>query len=430
VSHVVIVGAGLAGVNTVTGLRAAGFLGTVTLIGDETGRPYDRPPLSKQYLIDPAFARANLITDQQFTAANFDYVDGVRVLSIDPPNKAVRLDSGRTLTYDKLVLATGASPRPLTIPGGEHALLLRTETDARRIRHAIEARGSAAANQPSNTPSNTPRVVVVGGGFIGLEVAASARASGCQVTVLEAGSQLLTRGVPQVISRFLQDAHQKHGVTIEVDVALEAIHPQEDGTFTLHLRGKEPLVADVVVAGIGAAPNVGLAADADLIVANGIVVDRDFRTSDADIFAIGDCASFQHPLYGRLRLEVWRSAVDHGLALSRVICGLPPEPATVPWFWSDQYDLGLQVSGIPDRATTSVVRDRVDGAVVWFGLDESGRLTSAAAVGSGTQIARDIRVSERLIAAGATPDPADLRDATVELRLLAKRMLTQTGVAQ
>ncbi len=419
-SHVVIVGAGLAGVNTVTGLRASGYPGKITLIGDEVGQPYDRPPLSKQYLVDSEFDGARLLNDQQRADANFTYLDATTVTSVDAERRTVSLSNGDVLTYSHLVLATGASARALNIPGGQHALLLRTASDALRIRHALQ-QGDAPANR---------RVVVVGGGFIGLEVAASARLNGAQVTVLEAGPQLLTRGVPSIVSRYLREAHEAHGVTVRVGVALDQINQQPDDSLVLQVRGENPLVADLVVAGVGAVPNVELAAAAGLSVNNGIVVGRDFRTSDPHIYAIGDCASFDHQLYGRLRLEVWRSAVDHALAVSRVICGLPPDPVTVPWFWSDQYDLGLQVSGIPDHATTSVVRHRADGAFVWFGLDDAGHLVSAAAVGSGTQIARDIRVSERLIAAGACPDPVDLADAGVELRLLVKRMLAPTGVKQ
>ncbi len=421
-SHVVIVGAGLAGVNTVTGLRASGFAGKITLIGDEPGQPYDRPPLSKQYLQDPAFDGVRLLNDQQRAEADFTYLESTTVTSVDGDHNTVSLSTGDALTYSHLVLATGATARALTIPGGHHALLLRTASDALRIRHALNSPDASTGQ-----PHTNRHVVVVGGGFIGLEVAASARANGAEVTVLEAGPQLLTRGVPNVISRYLREAHKHHGVTVRVGVTLDQIDQLPNALFALHVRGETPLEADVVVAGVGAIPNVELANAAGLSVSNGIVVGRDFRTSNPNIFAIGDCASFDHQLYGRLRLEVWRSAVDHALAVSRVICGLPPDPMTVPWFWSDQYDLGLQVSGIPDHATTSVVRHRADGAIVWFGLDDKGRLISAAAVGSGTQIARDIRVSERLIAAGACPDPTDLADADVELRLLVKRMLAPTG---
>ncbi len=430
-----IVGAGLAGVNTVTALRASGFTGTVTLIGDETGFPYDRPPLSKQFLTDSAFDGAGLFTEQQRGAGDFVYLDRSKVQVVSAAEQTITLETGHTLTYDYLVLATGAAARPLNVPGGEHALLLRTADDAQRIRDALASPRTTAPHNDTTTltepllgTDSATRVVVVGGGFIGLEVAASARTLGCQVTVLEAGPQLLTRGVPPVVSRYLRDAHERHGVDIRVGVGLEGIDRLEDGSFSVRVRGDRPFIADVVVAGVGAVPNVELAVAAGLAVDNGIVVDRTLRTSDPHIFAIGDCASFDHARFGRIRLEAWRSAVDHAIAVSRVICGLPLESTPVPWFWSDQYDVGLQVSGLPDRASSSVLRERADGAIVWFGFDDSGRLVSAAAVGTGTQVARDIRVSERLIAAGACPDPADLADPDVELRLLVKRMLAPTGV--
>jgi 3-phenylpropionate/trans-cinnamate dioxygenase ferredoxin reductase component len=399
---VVIVGAGLAGVNTIFGLRSAGFAGSITLIGDETSRPYDRPPLSKRCMTEADFSPPSLLTEVQQAELKVTLRSGTVVTSIDRKSQSISTHTGEQIDYRHLVLATGAAARRLTVPGAEHALVLRTDTDARAIRDSL---------------TDGARVVVIGGGFIGLEVAASARELGCTVTVVEAGPRVLTRGVPKELSEAVATEHKAKGVDIRLNAMLVWIQQSQSGEFTIDLATGEQLFCDVVVAGVGATPNTQLAESAGLTVANGIVVDEHMRTSDPAIFAIGDCSSFQHPLFDRrMRLEAWRNAVDHALAVSKTIMQNSTATSTVPWFWSDQFDLGIQVSGLPDQATKTVVRERVDGARIWFGLTDDGRLISAAALGRGTSIARDIRLAERLIAAGARPSVNQLVDPTIEMK--------------
>ncbi len=406
-TDVVIIGAGIAGITTATALRTADFTGGITIFGQETTRPYDRPPLSKNGLTDEPFAPAYLLSTAQQTENNIDLQLGQVVTAIDRDTRTISLRSGRKVPYRSLVIATGATARPLSIDGGHHALLLRSDADARRIRDAL---------------SSTSRLVVIGGGFIGLEVAASARSLGSSVTVIEAGSRLMTRGVPAEIAAVAATAHHDRGINICLNAIPKSIIAKEDATFTVTLADGQQHPADLVVAGVGALPNTALAESASLVVANGIAVDQYLRTSDPSIFAIGDCSSYLHN-GERLRLEAWRNAVDQANTVAQVITGNGAPFQVVPWFWSDQHDLGLQITGLPHTAVSSVVRTRDDGAVVWFGLDQHGVLVSAAAIGLGTGIAKDIRLAERLITANASPPPQQLADPTSDFKQLVKQLL-------
>jgi 3-phenylpropionate/trans-cinnamate dioxygenase ferredoxin reductase component len=460
-TDVVIVGAGVGGITTAIALRSAGYAGTITIFGQETTRPYDRPPLSKNGLTDDPFALSNLLTPEQQFDEKIDLQLGQVVTSIDRAAQIVTLGSGQQVAYGSLVIATGATARPLPIDGGHHALLLRSDADARRIRDALTHNYSTGPSDslrspldpaatlgsgpsdslrspldpaatlgsgPSDSlrspldPARTARLVVIGGGFIGLEVAASARSLGCDVTVIEAGARLMTRGMPPEISAVAEAAHRKRGINISLNAVTQSIAVNDDASFTVMMKDGHQHRADVVVAGVGAIPNISLAEAALLSIDNGIAVDQHLRTSDPMIFAIGDCCSFVHNGQ-RLRLEAWRNAVDQANTVAQIINGNTSPFHVVPWFWSDQYDLGLQVSGLPHAAVSSVVRTRDDGAVVWFGLDQSGVLVSAAAIGEGTGIAKDIRLAERLIAAGATPAPHELSDPTSDLKQLVKKLL-------
>ncbi len=327
--------------------------------------------------------------------------------AIDRDATTVRLAGGRELPYDRLLLATGARARTLPIDGGEHALTLRTHGDALALRSRLTA---------------DAHVVVLGAGFIGLEVAASARQLGCRVTVLEMAPTALSRAVPPPIAEVLVERHIAEGVDIRFEARTEAIDARGD-RFTVDVAGvPEPLEADVVVAGIGATPNIELAADAGLECENGIAVNAMLQTSDPDIFAAGDCAAAISELYHgrRIRLESWRNAYDQAATAAANMLGASQIHDAVPWFWSDQYDLGLQLAGLFDAASDVVVRKRPDETMVLFGLDDAGILVAAGAVGSGTSIARDIRVSELMIAARHTPTVDALTDPDQPLKKLLK----------
>lgn len=405
-TEIVIVGAGEAGARTALALREKGFDGKVTLIGDETHLPYERPPLSKDALTGDAepLPRA-IVAPGTFEKARTAYLAGTRATSIDRGAKSVRLSDGRLLPYDRLLLATGASPRRLPMAqGSRHCVYLRTHDDALRIRARLDAGG---------------HVAIIGGGFIGLEIAASARVRGCNVTILETQPRLLTRGVPAAIAEIIAREHRDRGVGIRCGVSLASIADAGE-QVRIGLADGEALVADLVVIGIGAAPNVALAEAASLELDNGIAVDDRLVSSDPAIHAVGDCVSFPASLYGgrRIRLESWRSTHDHAAVAAANLMGGEERIDAVPWFWSDQYALGLQVAGLVDEGESIVRRDLGDGAFILFGLAADGRLVAASGIGPGTAVARDIRLAEMLIARRAHPDPEKLASADTKLKAL------------
>ncbi|MGD9527837.1 NAD(P)/FAD-dependent oxidoreductase [Pseudonocardia sp.] len=392
---IVVVGAGECGTRAAFTLREEGFDGAITLVGAEPELPYERPPLSKTWALRPLCDAAAL------RDARIGLLRGVTATGLDPGAHRLDLSDGRALGYRSLLLATGARARTLPFPGVH---VLRTHADAVALRAQL-APGT--------------RVGVIGGGFIGLELAGAASAIGCPVTVVELGPRLMGRAVPEEVATVLAARHVAAGVDVRCGAAVTAVSPGPSGTV-IALAGGGRVEVDVVVAGIGAVPETGLAERAGLAVGDGIVVDERFATSAPGVFAAGDCCSYPHPTYGRLRLESWRAAREQGAAAARAMLG-GTEPWTgVPWFWSDQHDHSLQVAGIPGAAATEVVRQRPDGVRIWFGLGENGRVVAAAAAGPGNSVAKDVKLAEMLIARGATPPAADLADPGIALKALLR----------
>jgi 3-phenylpropionate/trans-cinnamate dioxygenase ferredoxin reductase component len=401
----VIVGAGEAGTRAAIALREHGYGGSLTLIGEELHPPYERPPLSKAALtaetapLPPAIAGAHRLADLRI-----ERLAGVRVTAIDRAERRLVTREHGGIDYERLLLATGARARRLAAPGGEHAFLLRTFDEALALRHRLKPGA---------------RAVIVGGGFIGLELAASARERGASVIVLEAAPRILTRGVPADIAEKIAARHAAAGVEIIVGCAISGIARRGEA-FSVTLRDGRVFAADCVIAGVGAAPEVELAAAAGLTIDNGIAVSGRLQSSDPDIFAAGDCCSFPHALYDgrRVRLEAWRNAQDQGSFAAQARLGATENYAATPWFWSDQYDLHLQISGLVDAGAAIVSRDLGEGAVLNFHLAEDGRLVAASALGPISKIAKDARVAEMLIAKRAKPDPAYLVAGERKLKAL------------
>jgi 3-phenylpropionate/trans-cinnamate dioxygenase ferredoxin reductase subunit len=404
-TSIVVVGAGECGARTALTMRDAGFDGAITVVGAETLAPYERPPLSKSALAgadEPS--PTTVCSAERFAEQAIAFEAGAHAAELDRAARAVVLADGRRLPYDKLVLATGAHPRRLTCPGGESAVTLRTFADAVRLRHEL---------RPGR------RVAIIGGGFIGLEVAAAAIARGAAVTVVELAPRLMVRGVPEPLATIVTDRHRAAGVAVWCGVSVERIDVVGI-EHRVELSDGRVVAADVVIAGVGAQPTTELAGSAGLAIDNGIRVDEHLRTDDPDVLAAGDCCSFVHPLFGgrRLRLESWRNAHDHAAVAARNALGGEMPVTAVPWFWSDQYELGLQIAGLPDEAADEIVRHRADGVDVRFGLAADGRLVSVCGVGPGASIGRDVRLGEMLIAGAAHPDPAALADPAVNLKTL------------
>ncbi|MDB5556961.1 MAG: Ferredoxin--NAD(+) reductase [Rhizobium sp.] len=406
-SGVVIIGAGECGGRAALALREAGYDRPITLIGDEPHAPYERPPLSKGMLA-PDMAPKWIAAAEDYGAKNIELITGMSADKIDREGKAVNLRNGRTVSYDKLLLATGARPRALpNLPfDGRRVLALRTHADA----HSLQS-----------WMTEGRRVVILGGGFIGLELAATARLAGAQVTVLEGLPRVLMRGVPEALALRLQERHVSEGVDLRLSVKIDRIEPHPEG-IRIHLPDAPPVEADILVVGIGAVPNSELAAEAGLSVDNGIVVSSSLQTSDLDIFAAGDCCNFPLEIYGgrRVRLESWRSAQEQGALAAANILGADRPVSSVPWFWSDQYDLSLQVAGLMDEASNTIERHIAEDGLILFHLAADGRLVSASGLGTGNTVARDVRLAEMLIASRAVPDPDVLRDPNSKLKSLLR----------
>jgi len=390
---IIIVGAGECGTRAAFALREEGWDGRIVLVGAEP--PYERPPLSKtgEYKL--------ICGGAALGEAGITFLAGAEAVALDTAGHVLELADGRRLPYRSLLLATGARARRLPF-GGAPVHVLRSHADSVALRARL-------------APGR--RIAVIGGGFIGLELAASAASLGGRVTVVELGPRLMGRAVPARVAAVMAGRHVKAGVDLRCGTGVTGLAPTAAG-ITITLAEGTAIEADVVVAGVGSVPETSLAAAAGIETDDGVVTDARFATSAPDVFAAGDCCRYPHPLYdGRpLRLESWRAAQEHGTAAARAMLGGQAPFDGVPWFWSDQYDYTLQVAGLADEAAREVVRVRPDDTEIWFGLAAGGRLVAAAAAGPGNSVARDIKLAEMLIARRAVPDPAVLADPGVALK--------------
>lgn len=401
---IVIVGAGHAGGRAALGLREAGWRGPVLLIGEEREPPYERPPLSKAVLLGEAFGGA-LAPAERYAEAGIEWLGGRRVVAIERGASQVLLDDGRRIGYHRLLLATGGRARRLALPGAEleGVLSLRTLADA----HMLAPRLPAGA-----------RIAVIGGGFIGLEVAASARARGCEVHLIEAAPRLLGRAVPAALAQRVQALHEARGVHLHVGIAPERIE-RNGGALQLRLADGRTIAADTLVVGIGIVPGTELAEQAGLPCANGIVVDAGLRTADPDIFAAGDVAAFPSALSGRtLRLESWHNAEDHARVAAVNLAGGNATVGATPWFWSDQYDHQLQIAGDPALGASQVTRPLTEVASIDFHLADDGRIVGLAGFGPTGALAKEFKLARLLFERGARPAAAALADPAVKLKSL------------
>jgi len=391
---IAIVGAGECGVSAAFALRDLGFAGSIKLIGDEPHLPYERPPLSKSVPVSQKPIRGS----GDYGAAEIELLIGRTVSRIDPATQSLHLRDGNHLQYHTLLLATGARARVLD--GLENALTFRSLDDAQAILPRI---------------SEGTELVIIGGGFIGLELAACARPLGANVTVLEAGARTMARAVPPSISDAVFQRHKREGVRILHDIKVNKICDKEvvcDNGLRFSF--------DMVVAGTGSSPNTELAENAGLETSNGIVVDNRFQTSESRIYAAGDCCCF--PYRGNpVRLESWRASREQGRCAAENILGRQTSYENVPWLWSDQYDLSLQTVGLSTDLGMSVRRpiDAGDGFIECQ-FDALGHIVYAAGIGTGNKVAKDMRLLEMLIARGAKPDPSILSESKTNLKALLK----------
>lgn len=397
----VIVGASLAGAKAAETLRAEGFDGRVVLLGEETERPYERPPLSKEYLQGKAEKSKIYVHDADWYAGNdVDLRLGVAAVSLDPAQRQVMLSDGSSVTYDQLLLATGASPRQLRVPGADldGVLYLRTAADSERLKAALGGGG---------------QVVIAGAGWIGLEVAAAARQAGCEVTVVEPEAVPLNRALGPELGQVFADLHTEHGVRFRFGEGVSELRGSGRVSEVVTSSGAR-LPADVVVVGIGVVPNSGLAEDAGLATGNGILVDASLRASAPGVFAAGDVANVDSPLLGRrIRVEHWANALNMGPAAARAMLGQDVSYDRVPYFFSDQYDLGMETSGVPEPGGYDEVvyrGDRQAREFIAFWL--SG---GALVAGMNVNVWDVTEPIQELIRSGRKLDPARLADPDVPL---------------
>ena len=402
---VVILGAGHAGCTAAAELRRAGFTGPITLIGDEPIPPYERPPLSKAWLKGETDAGKLALKPAAFyETANIDLLLNTTATAIDREARTVTTGGSETIPYDILIIATGARARRIPLPGLDLAnvLELRNAADADRLKAVL-------------TPG--ARLAVIGGGYIGLEAAASARALGCEATIIEREPRVLARVACEILSNFFQDYHRTQGVTIEVNAQVAALHETDGKVSGVRLGDGRLIPCDAALVGVGAVPNQELAADAGVECDNGILVDLSARTSDPAIFAIGDCTHRPIPLYERsMRLESVPNALEQARAAAAAICGKPVPAPEVPWFWSDQYDLRLQIAGIPFDTDRIVVRgDIAAGKFALFHLKEDGTVQAVEAVNASTEFMGGRRIIQKRLKL----DPARIADMSVTMQALA-----------
>ena len=383
--HIVIAGAGHAGGSAAAMLRQMGWQGAITLVGEEPIPPYQRPPLSKAWLQGEATAESLALRPAKFyPEASIALRLSTSVTAIDRTAKTVALSNGETLPYDHLILALGARPRRLPLPGAglDGVLELRSAADADRLKAAL---------QPD------AKLAVIGGGYIGLEAAASARSLGADAIIIERESRVLARVACPILSDFFHNFHRGQGVAIEVDAQVAALVGTNGHVTGVQLGDGRLIPCDAALIGVGAIANDELARDAGLACNNGIVVDLTAQTSDPTIFAIGDCTSRPLPLYERTgRLESVPNALEQAKQAAAAICGKPAPAPEVPWFWSDQYDLRLQIAGMPfDTIEVAVRGDVSAGKFALFHLTEDGTVQAVEAVNASTEFMGGRRIIQR-----------------------------------
>ena len=403
---VFIVGSGHGGAQAAIALRQNGFEGSVLMVSRDSELPYERPPLSKEYLSgDKPFERILIRPEQFWSDKNIELRLGTEVVAIDPAMHEVALGDGESIGYSKLIWAAGGAPRALTCSGadlkGVHAVRTRSDVDT-----LMQELGDGAK-----------KAVVVGGGYIGLEAAAVLRKLDCEVTLLEAQPRVLARVAGEELSAFYQAEHRAHGVDLRLETMVDCLEGEDGRVARVRLHDGSAIDADLVIVGIGIVPSVEPLAKAGAVCSNGVDVDGSCRTSLEDVFAIGDCAAHRSRWAqdAVLRIESVQNANDMATAAAKAICGDPQDYAAFPWFWSNQYDLKLQTAGLSTGYDATVLRG-----------DPAARSFSVVYLRDGQVIAldcvnamKDFVQGRKLVEQGVAPDPKAVADTGTPLKELA-----------
>jgi 3-phenylpropionate/trans-cinnamate dioxygenase ferredoxin reductase component len=399
--HILIIGAGQAAIQAIDTLRRKGFSGQLTLVGEEPWLPYQRPPLSKKFLSGGMDREKLLIRPPTFyTDQRVQTHLGRRAVEIDRRAQSVRLDDGTAIGYDALLLATGSAPRHLPVPGASLAgvHLLRNIADVERIRSDL---------------ANSRKLVIIGAGYIGLEVASTAREMGLAVTLLEQTDRVLSRVTAPQVSSFYEGEHARQGVRVICGTQVSALEGSEGRVRTVVCADGSAHEADAVLVGIGVGPRDDLAQAAGLDCMNGIVVDQHCQTSDPNIYAAGDCTSHPSIHYGRhVRLESVDNAFEQASSAALNLLGTPTPHAKVPWFWSDQYDLKMIIVGLSQGYDEAVTRGSPASRSFSVCYLLEGELIAVDTVNA----PKDQMAARKLVAARARPDPAKLTEPSIPLK--------------
>ena len=405
--RILILGAGHAGGTAAALLRQQGWSGPVTLLGDEPIAPYQRPPLSKAWLKGEADAASLALRPESFYSEHgIELRLGVRAARIvrGEAGGEVQLEGGEALAYDRLILATGSRARRIPLPGLdlEGVLELRTAADADRLKTALRPGAKLA---------------VIGGGYIGLEAAASARALGAEAVVIELQPRLLARVAHEVLSAFVHDYHRARGIAFELAAGVEALEGEDGRVTAVRLADGRRIASDAALIGVGAVPNQELAEAAGLTCDSGVVVDLAARTSDPCIHAIGDCTRRPLPLYGCMgRLESVPNALEQAKQAVADLCGTKPPTPETPWFWSDQFDLKIQIAGLPLDAVRTIVRGEPSTArFAVFHLNTDDQVQAVEAINA----APEFMAGRQFIASRRPVQPAKLRDISISMKEVA-----------
>ena len=407
--NIVILGGGQAAANAIKAIRSLDQSCQVTLVSEETSLPYERPPLSKKCITGEKTLESCIFFDQEFyDNHNIELHLERKVELVDFHNHQLLIDKQAPIEFDQLLIVTGSKNRVLEIDGlaPEKINYLRTMAESQTI--VDEA-------QTGN------RVLIIGGGFIGMELAASLRSLGKAVTVIEAGSQLMGRAIPCEIAGIVQEKHEQAGVTIHLDTTVTSVTNGE-GSYRAELSNGDTVMFNLIIVGIGIKPNLDAFADGDLRTDNGIVTDEYGRTSIDNVYAAGDVANFYHPHYDSyMRLESWKHAQSHGITVGKNIAGESTAYNEIPWMWSEQYDYNLQLSGIASGHDSCIKRgDSPEEGIVYFYLRRN-RIMGACGVSVGPKIGRDVRVAGMLAKTSQEVDPDVLSDSDQKLQSLLSK---------
>jgi 3-phenylpropionate/trans-cinnamate dioxygenase ferredoxin reductase subunit len=405
--HIAIIGTGQAACQLAASLRDRKFDGQVTMIGREAGPTYQKPLLSKSFLLGKV-AEPDLVLKPAgfFEQKRIALIEGKAVLAIDRTRRRLSIEDHAPLPYDQLVLATGAENRRLKVPGLQLAgvAMLRTRPEALELQRRL---------------TDGQRLVIVGAGFIGMEVASVARQRGLEVIVVEQGDRILARAVSQPVSEYLRSRHERTGVRFHFGAAVDRFEGRHGALEAVHLSDGTVIPTALALVAIGVEPNALLAAEAGLPGGNGISVDALLATADPEIYAIGDVAEYPHALFAdrRLRVESVQNAMDQARCLAQILTGAPTAYARLPWFWSDQCDLRLQIAGVSATGDRPVLRgDPTEGRFSVFRLDDQGRVSAVESINHTS----DHMAARVLVAGRPRLNPADISRVDLPFKQLAE----------